>query len=349
MKISKNVFGTLSNGRSVELYMLEAGDLSFSLSTLGATWTALTVPSKKSGKEDVLLGYSSFDGYVNNTSFFGVTVGRFANRISGARFCLEGKEYHVSQNKKDCSLHGGRMGFSRLVWRAEPYTDRDGVYVRFELKSADGDQGFPGNMKAVVTYGITKKNELVAIYEAGVDALCPVNLTNHAYFNLAGEGSARDVLSTELKLYSSSYVDIDESLMPTGKILSVENTPLDFRNRKALGRDIHPLLESGIGGYDHCFVIDGEEGNLRPFAEMYEPFTGRLMKGFTTQPGVQLYTGNMLHSVHGKIGSLYGKHGGFCLETEHFPDSPNQSHFPSAVFGPQRNYLEKTVFVFDCV
>ena len=347
MEFSKRIFGTLSNGKDVHLYTLKAGDMSLSLSTLGATLTSLMVPSRVHGTDDVLLGFSSFDRYVNNTNFFGVTVGRFANRIGGAKFSLGGKEYSVSPNKIDYSLHGGRMGFSRLLWKAETYDEDDGIFVRFELESHDGDQGYPGNLKVAVSYGLTKANELVAVYEAKVDAPCPVNLTNHAYFNLAGEGRGMDVLSTELKLNCSSYVEVDESFIPTGRILSTESTPLDFKNCKTLGRDIQPLFQTNMGGYDHCFVIDGEPGVLRPFGEVHEPFTGRCMKGFTTQPGVQVYTGNMLKSVEGKIGSVYTKNWGLCLETQHFPDSPNQSGFPSAIFGPDRDYHEKTVFAFD--
>jgi len=344
MKISEKTFGVLSNGKKVHLYTLKAGDLALSLSTLGATWTSLFVPSRVNGTADVLLGYSSFDGYVNN-NYFGVTVGRFANRIGRARFSLGGKEYNLSKNDSDNSLHGGRVGFSRLVWKAEAYEEKDGVFVRFELKSPDGDEGYPGNLKAVVSYGLTKSNEIVADYEAKVDAPCPVNLTNHAYFNLLGEGQG-DILSTEVKLYCSSYIDVDKELIPTEKPCSVENTPFDFRSRKPIGRDIGALTNDP-SGYDNCYIINGEPGKLRPFAEIFEPFTGRILRGFTTQPGVQFYSGNHLTSAPGKIGSVYKKHTGFCLETQHFPDSPNRPDYPSAIFGPDRDYHEKAVFAFD--
>ncbi|MCL2232832.1 MAG: galactose mutarotase [Treponema sp.] len=345
MKITKKTFGVLSNGKKVHLYTLKAGELSLSISTLGATWTSLRVPSEK-GTDDILLGFSSFDGYVNNR-YFGVTVGRFANRIRGAKFSLRGKEYHLHQNHGEHSLHGGRVAFSKLLWKAEAYEERDGVFVRFELKSPDGDEGFPGNLKAAASYGLTKSNELVADYEAKVDTPCPVNLTNHAYFNLAGEGRGTNVLSTELKLYSSSYLEVDDKLIPTGKLIPTANTPLDFRAKKPIGRDIQPLAETSIGGYDHCFVIDGEPGELRPFAEAYEPSSGRSMRAFTTQPGVQFFSGNNLSSVQGKIGSVYEKYDGFCLESQHFPDSPNRPEFPSSIFGPDRDYHEKAVFAFD--
>ena len=240
MKIKKKTFGVLSSGKRVHLYTLKAGELALSISTLGATWTSLLVPSREKGIDDILLGFSSFDGYVNN-QYYGVTVGRFANRIGGSMFSLDGKEYFLYKNDGENSLHGGRVGFSRRVWDAEAYEDKDGVFVRFELSSPDGDEGYPGNLHAVVSYGLTKSNELVADYEAKVDAPSPVNLTNHAYFNLAGEGRGINVLSTEMKLYSSSYIEVDEELIPTGKILSTEKTPLDFKNRKPIGRDIEAL------------------------------------------------------------------------------------------------------------
>ena len=346
MKISKKTFGILSTGKKVHLYVLKAGDMALSLSTLGATWTSLKVPSRQKGTDDILLGFSSFDGFVNN-QYFGVTVGRFANRIGGAKFSLEGKEYPLYKNNGEHSLHGGRVGFSRQVWEAEAYEERDGVFVRFELKSPDGDEGFPGNLKAVVSYGLTKSNEVVADYEATVDTPSPVNLTNHSYFNLAGEGRGIDILSTEAKFFCSSYIEVDETLIPTGKLLSTEKTPFDFKTRKPIGKDIQGLVRTSAGGYDHCFVVDGEPGKLRPFAELYEPFTGRSMKGYTTQPGVQFFTGNNISSVPGKIGSVYEKFGGFCLETQHFPDAPNKPEFPSCIFGPNREYHEKAVFTFD--
>jgi aldose 1-epimerase len=237
------------------------------------------------------------------------------------------------------------MGFSKKVWKAESYEEKEGVFVRFELESPDGDEGYPGNVFAAVSYGLTKSNEIVIDYEAKVDMMSPINLTNHAYFNLAGEGRGMDILSTELKLYCPSYVEVDADLVPTGKICPTDCTPLDFKNLKPIGKDIAALTQTG--GYDHCFVISGEQGELRPFAEVYEPFTGRSMRGFTTQPGVQFFSGNNISSLQGKNGYFYEKHAGFCLETQHFPDSPNRPEFPSAIFGPDRDYHEKAVFAFD--
>ncbi|MDR3138097.1 MAG: galactose mutarotase [Treponema sp.] len=350
MKISKKTFGVLSSGEKASLYTLKAGDLSLSLSTLGAALTSLRVPSSKKGKGDVLLGYPVLGSYANNKPFIGATIGRFGNRIGNGTFTLNDAEYRLYPNDGAHTLHGGRRGFDKLLWKAEAYEERDGVFVRFELESPDGDEGFPGNLKAAVSYGLTKSNEIIADYQAKVDAPCPVNLTNHAYFNLAGEGTG-DILSHELILFASSYVEADENLIPTGKLLPVQNTPFDFRTRKPVGRDIDrsggPSGSGVLPGYDHCFVVDGEAGKLRPCAEVFEESSGRIMRVFTTQPGVQFYTGNFLDGIPGKIGSVYDRYGGFCLETQHFPDSPNKPAFPSCVFGPKRPYHEKALFAFE--
>jgi aldose 1-epimerase len=341
MKIKENIFGFLSNGKKVKLYTLKAGDLKLSLTNFGATWTSLMVPSGKSRHEDVLLGYSSLEGYLNNGPYIGVTVGRFANRIKGASFSLNGKTYRLNSTDSGNSLHSGPRGFDKLLWKSEAYEDSAGVYVRFELESPDGDCGFPGNLKAVVNYGLSKSNEIIADYQAEVDEPCPVNLTNHAYFNLAGEGKG-NILSHELTLNSSSYLEVDNKSIPTGALLPVANSVFDFRTSRRIGANLGKLT-----GYDHCFAVDGEPGKLRPCAEVFEPVSGRSMKVFTTQPGVQFYTGNHLN-ITGKQGSRYVKHSGFCLETQHFPDSPNQSSFPSCIASPGKNYNEKAVFSFNC-
>lgn len=347
MEILNERFGFLPDGREVRLITLKAGELSLSVSCLGAALRSLLVPSSGFGIDDVLLGCDGFEGCVSNRYFFGVTVGRFANRISGARFSLDGKEYKISENKPGCSLHGGTDGFSKRLWKAQTYHDGDGVYVRLELESPDGDQGYPGNVTAAVTYGLTKDNRLKARFEARSDAPCPINLTNHSYFNLAGHNRGTDVLSTQARLFCSSYVEVDDNFIPTGRIASVEGTPLYFRAGKPIGQDIAPLCSSPLGGYDHCLVVDGYNGELRPFGEFWDPLTGRSVRGFTTQPGIQFFTGNMLNSVSGKDGAVYEKHFGFCIEPEFFPDSPNQPGFPPAVFGPGRDYCENAELAFD--
>ena len=342
MKIKKETFGILSNGKKVKLYTLSAGELKFSLTSYGAAWTSLMVPSRKKGKADVLLGFSGLEGYLNNVPFLGVTVGRFANRIREAAFSLNNRTYRLDANDGKNTLHGGKRGFDKLLWKSEAYEENEGVYVRFELESPDGDCGFPGKLKAAVSYGLTKSNEIIADYQAKVDAPCPVNLTNHAYFNLAGEGEGT-ILSHEVLLNSSSCLKVDNELLPTGALVPVKGTAFDFSSRRKVNADASGNFE----GYDHCFAVDGEPGELRPCAEVFEPESGRCMKVFTTQPGVQFYTGNFLSGLAGKQGSSYVKHSGFCLETQHFPDSPNQSSFPSCIFGPGKNYHEKSVFAFD--
>ncbi|MDR1868563.1 MAG: galactose mutarotase [Treponema sp.] len=342
MEIYEKKFGILSNGKKIKLFTLCAGDLKLSLTNYGAAWTSLIVPSHRGGRDDVLLGFSGVDGYLNNGQFIGVTVGRFANRIKGAAFSLNGNTYRLTANDGKNNLHSGPRGFDKLLWKAEAYEESDGVYVRFELESPDGDCGFPGKLKATVTYGLTKSNEIIADYKANVDKPCPVNLTNHAYFNLAGEGKG-SILLHEVILHCSSYVEVDRRAIPTGRLVSVDGGAFDFRARKRVGASLGILKK----GYDHCFAVDGEPGKLRPCAEVYEPASGRTMKVFTTQPGVQFYTGNHLNDVAGKQGSRYVKHSGFCLETQHFPDAPNQSGFPSCIAGPENDYREKSVFSFS--
>ena len=342
MNIEKNIFGVLSNGKKVKLYTLSAGDLKLSLSSYGATWTSLIVPSKNKERHDIALGYSGLDGYLNNGPYLGVTVGRFANRIGGASFTLDGKTYNLEKNDGENTLHSGCRGFDKYNWKSEAYEEAEGVYVRFELESPDGDNGFPGKLKAVVSYGLTKSNEIICDYQVSASQLCPVNITNHAYFNLAGEGRG-NILSHEVLLYSSNYVEVDKNSIPTGKLVSVKDTPFDFIKSKK----IEAGLNSKIEGYDHCFAVDGEIGKLRPCAEVYEKQTGRNMKVFTTQSGVQFYTGNYLNGVAGKHGSIYNKHSGFCLETQAFPDTPNKSNFPQSVAGPGKKYHEKAVFAFN--
>jgi len=344
MEIKDRVFGVLSNGKQVRLYTLSAGDLKLSLTNFGAAWTSLILPSHSGVKDDVLLGYSGLEGYLNNQPFIGVTVGRFANRIKDAAFTLNNKKYTLLANDGKNNLHSGPRGFDKLLWKSEAYEESDGVYVRFELESPDGDCGFPGRLKAVVNYGLTKSNEINACYYAKVDKPCPVNLTNHAYFNLAGEGKG-NILSHEVLMYSSSYVEVDRNAVPTGKLVPVKGTAFDFTKRKRIGADLGILKK----GYDHCFTVDGEVGKLRPCAEVIEPNSGRIMKVFTTQPGVQFYTGNHLNNVTGKQGSVYVKHSGFCLETQHYPDTPNQIGFPSCITDPEKYYEEKAVFTFNLV
>jgi aldose 1-epimerase len=342
MSITTKTLSILSSGEEVELYSLKEGEMTLILSSLGASIISIIVPSANKKTHDVCLGYSTLEAYTRNTGFLGVTVGRFANRIGGCAFTLDGRTYKLYDNDGGNSLHGGRRGFDKYIWKGRQHLESNGSFVTFELDSPASDEGYPGNLKASVSYGLSKSNEIIAEYDAVVDALCPVNLTNHTYFNLAGEGNG-DILSHKAGIYASSYVETDERLIPTGRLLPVSGSPFDFRKQKTFGRDI-----AAVGnGYDHCYIIDGTAGTLRPCAEVFEENSGITMRVSTTQPGCQLYTGNSLDNITGKLGSVYNKHSGFCLETQHFPDSPNHPEFPSSIFGPDRRYHEKTVFAFS--
>jgi aldose 1-epimerase len=341
MKIEKKEFGVLSDGSLVELYILTAGELKLTLSTYGAALVSLFVPCRQGTKDDVLLGYTTLGFYTHNSPYLGVTVGRFANRIAEGTFVLDSKTYTLYKNDGENTLHGGRRAFDKKVWKAEAYKEKGGVFVRFELESPDGEEGFPGAVKAIVTYGITVDTALICDYKAKVTQPCPINLTNHAYFNLKGEGNGT-ILDHELLLHASQYLPVTNTLIPTGVITPVEGSPFDFTKRKPIGKDISQVP----GGYDHCFVVDGESGTLRPCAEVYEPLTGRSLVVKTTQPGVQFYSGNFLNNEPGKHSSSYNKHSGFCLETQHFPDSVHHSNFPSCIISPDKKYHEKSTFTF---
>lgn len=341
MEFERKRFGTLATGEEVDLFILKSADLALGISAYGATLVSLVVPGR-SGRDDVLLGFSTLGPYTRKHPFFGSTVGRYANRIAGGRFSLGGKDYVLARNNGPNSLHGGLRGFDKHVWEAEVYREGGGVYLRLSHTSPDGDEGYPGTLRAAVTYGLSGDNEVSALYEAEADAPCPVNLTNHAYFNLAGEGRGA-ILDQEAALHASAYLPVDATLIPTGELAPVAGTPFDFRIPKPIGRD----LEAAGGGYDHCFVVDGAPGELRPCARVSDPGSGRTLEVRTTQPGVQFYTGNFLDGIPGKRGALYGKHAGFCLETQGFPDAPNQAAFPDCVYGPGRAYRERTVFSFD--
>jgi aldose 1-epimerase len=341
MDISRTLFGTLGSGEKVWLYRLAAGDLCLTVASLGATWVSLFVPDAAGRTEDVILGYSTLDGYTHNAAFLGATIGRVANRIGNACFSIGDRQFALFANNGGNTLHGGRRGFDQRIWAANAYSDQDGVYVTFELRSPDGDEGFPGNLRAAVTYGVTRNNEVTADYFARVDARSPVNLTNHAYFNLKGEGNGT-ILDHEVMINSAHVLAVDETLVPTGRFDRVKDTPFDFIKRKPIGKDI-----VAAGGYDHCYVVANASCTMHRVAEVYEPASGRMMRVFTTQPGMQFYTGNFLDGLAGKLGSRYHKHYGFCLETQHYPDSPNHPEFPSAIFGPGHDYHERSIFQFE--
>ncbi|MHC4174576.1 MAG: aldose epimerase family protein [Planctomycetota bacterium] len=343
MSILKESFGQTTDGKGVDLYTLtNANSLRAGITNYGAILVSLEVPDRDGNLADITLGYDTLDGYIKRGSFFGATVGRYANRIGGAGFVLNGIEYKLAANNGENHIHGGRKGFDKVVWNAEQIETADAVGVKLTYLSKDGEEGYPGNLDCTVIYTLTNNDELKISYEAETDKTTVVNLTNHSYYNLAGQG-AGDILGHELMLNADSYTVVDEGLIPTGEIRSVKDSPMDFTSPMSIGSRIGQVGK----GYDHNYVLNSGGGSLALCARVYEPVSGRVMEVHTTEPGVQLYTGNFLNgSITGKDGKVYDKHYAFCLETQHFPDSPNKPHFPSAVLEPGQKYTTVTVHKF---
>jgi aldose 1-epimerase len=340
MPIEKKSFGLLASGDEVSLFILRAGDYRATLSDFGATLVSLFLPDGRGGEVDVVLGFGTLEGYTKNLPFFGSTVGRFANRIGGAAFALGGIKYELAANDGPNHLHGGIRGFDKRVWEALAFEETGQPCVQFARTSPDGEEGYPGELRVAATFRLRFDGSLEIGYSARTQARTIVNLTNHAYFNLCGEGSG-SVLNHRLRLACSRYLPAGPDHLPTGEIASVTDGAFDFLEPKSIGRDIE-----AAGGYDHCFVIDRTGPGMAPFAEIVEPSSGRRMTAETSMPGVQFYTGNFLEAVAGKPGSLYGKHGGLCLETQFFPDSPNRPGFPSVVLVPGEEWERRTIFRF---
>lgn len=343
MKIRKRTFGLLSNGRKVSLFTISNRDMSFSVTNYGCTITSIMVPDKQGKEEDVVLGYSTLEGYIENPVFFGCLVGRFANRIAGGRFALAGTEYDLDKNDNGNCLHSGFHGYHRMLWKAKPFSTGKEAGVLFYRKSPDGEQGFPGELDMKIRYSLTANNDIVISYSAKTDAPTPVNLTNHTYFNLGGHDSDT-ILNHNVQLFADRYVPVDGAAIPAGEIRAVADSPFDFRSPKEIGRDIAEVP----GGYDHTWEINRAGDEPNPVAGVYDPDSGRAMTVYSTQPGVQFYTGNFLSGIQGKYGAMYGKHSAFCLETQHFPDSPNRPEFPDSILLPGERYRHETIWHFDC-
>jgi aldose 1-epimerase len=343
--IEKTAFGRTPEGTPVDLYLLtNAKGMKAKIIAYGAILTELHVPDRNGKLADVVLGFDDLQGYLAGHPFFGATVGRVANRIAKGKFSLDGKEYTLAVNNGPNALHGGLKGFDKAVWKAEPVKVPDGVAVQFTHLSPDGDEGYPGKLSVTVTYTLTNENALKIDYKATTDKPTPVNLTNHSYFNLAGH-QAGDIMGHELMLAADEYTPADDTLIPTGEIKTVKDTPLDFTKPTAIGARIAQL--KAIGGYDHNFVLRGGGKKLALAARVYEPKSGRVMEMETTEPGVQLYTGNFLDGkAKGKGGVAYKKHAAFCLEAQHFPDSVNHPNFPSIIVRPRKTYTQTTVYRF---
>lgn len=346
--VSSVPFGEVE-GRSVSLFTLSnANGMEVKATNYGGILTHIRVPDTGGTFEDVALGYDSLDGYLDRSPFFGAIVGRYANRIAGAEFTLDGETYPLAANNGPNHLHGGERGFDKVVWAAQPFEEADRRGILLAYTSVDGEEGYPGTLDVQVTYTLTDDDELIVDYQATTDAPTPVNLTQHAYFNLAGVGKG-DVHDHEVMINADRFTPVDSTLIPTGELRPVEGTPFDFTDPTPIGARIDAAdqqIEYG-GGYDHNFVLNGAAGEMKLAARVYEPTSGRVMEVRTTEPGVQFYTGNFLDgSITGK-GATYTARSGFCLETQHFPNSPNESSFPSAILRPGEEYETRTIYAFD--
>lgn len=349
LAITKEVFGQLADGREADLYTLtNPNGMVVKITNYGGIITHLTAADREGKWEDVVLGFDSLAPYLAGHPFFGALVGRYGNRIAGGKFVLDGKQYSLAVNNGPNSLHGGLVGFDKALWAVEEVKTDSTVALRMTHHSKDGDEGYPGNLDLTVVYTLSSENSLRIDYHATTDKATVINLTNHSYFNLTG--MKRDILSHELTVDADSIVPVNTELIPTGALRAVAGTPFDFRTPKQVGERIDDVSDEQIkngGGYDHCWVINGSNGSLRSFARLYEPESGRVMEAFTTEPGVQIYTGNFLDGTLKGKGVTYGRRYGICLETEHFPDSPNQPQFPSVVVRPGEVYTTSTVYAFS--
>jgi aldose 1-epimerase len=347
-------FGKTNDGTPVEQYVLRnSHGMQATVITYGATLQALEVADKNGKFEDVVLGFDDVQGYQSGTAYFGATIGRFGNRLAKGAFELDGKRFQVPLNDGPNSLHGGPLGFDKKVWKAEPAKGKDSVGVTLTYLSADGEMGFPGNLKTEVTYSLNDKNELRIEYKASTDKPTVLNLTNHSYFNLAGAGNG-DVLQQVATLHASHYTPVNGTLIPTGEIAPVASTPMDFTHPTAIGKNIkadHPQLkfaEPKHGGFDFNWVLDAEGDQGKLAADVSDPQSGRRLQLYTTEPGVQFYTSNFLDgSVKGKAGKTYAHWSAFTLETQHYPDAPNQPNFPSTRLDPGKTYTQSTVLKFS--
>ncbi len=341
--VTKAAFGRTPDGTAVEIYTLTAKGLRARIMTYGATLVSLEVPDKAGKLGDITLGCDDLAGYLKGVPYFGSTIGRYGNRIGKGRFTLNGKTYTLATNNGPNHLHGGNKGFDKVVWKASPFEAQGARGVKFEYLSRDGEEGYPGNLNCSVTYTLTDANELKLDYRAVTDKATPVNLTHHSYFNLAGQGQG-DILGHELMIKADAFTPVDEGLIPTGEIKAVKGTPMDFTTPHTIGERIAQVP----GGYDHNYVLRRTGQGLELAAEVYEPKTGRVMDVLTTEPGLQFYSGNFLDgTIKGKAGKVYPKHGGFCLETQHYPDSPNKPTFPSTILVPGKTYQTETIYKFS--
>ena len=337
MTISNQPFGTSRDGSDTRLWTIEnSSGYALGLTDWGATIVSLVAPDRDGAAADIVLGFNDVSEYGPGHGYQGATCGRFANRIAGGKFVLDGREYSLACNDGDNHLHGGDRGYDSRLWKADPYTEGDRAGVVFTYVSPDGEENYPGELKVRADYGLDEEGRLYMDFRAECDAATVVNITNHAYWNLAGRGTGT-VLDHEIRFAASRYLPVDDGAIPTGEQKDVDGTPFDFRTRKTIDTDIGSIP----GGYDHCMVIDGKRGELRKAVEARHPGSGRKLVLLTDRPGVQFYTGNFL------TGAPAPKYGGFCLEPQDFPDAPNHKGFPSATLRPGETYHHRTVVEFS--
>jgi aldose 1-epimerase len=350
--IEKSAYGKTPDGTEVSLFTLtNAKGMQAQITNFGGIVVSLKVPDKQGKLADVVLGYDSLDGYLENPSYFGAIIGRYGNRIAHGRFELDGKTYTLAKNNGENSLHGGKTGFNKVVWTPRAFESKDGPSLELKYLSKDGEEGYPGDLHVTVTYTLANTNELKIDYAATTDKTTVVNLTNHSYFNLTGTPE-KDILEHVLMINADRFTPVDSGLIPTGELKPVAGTPFDFRKPTAVGARIgndDEQLKLG-GGYDHNFVLNSapKRGGLTLAARVLEPGSGRVLEVWTTEPGIQFYTSNFLNgSIKGKGGIAYQKHAALCLETQHFPDSPNHPKFPTTTLKPGEKYHTVTVYKFS--
>lgn len=346
--VKRQDWGKTYNETPIYLYTLtNSHGMIAKITNYGGIVTELHVPDRNGKLGDVVLGFDSYEDYVvKGSPYFGAITGRVANRIAKGKFSLNGKTYQLAINNAPNHLHGGVQGFDKIVWKGETIPSADGPCVRFIYNSHDGEEGYPGNVGMVVTYTLTENNELKIDYRANTDQETPINLTNHSYFNLAGQGNGL-ILDHELMLAADRYTPTDDTFIPTGEIASVQGTPFDFTRPTPIGAHIKEV-KGDPGGYDLNYALNSEGKSLALAARVYEPTSGRVMEVHTTEPGIQFYTGNFLDgSLKGKDGKTYPKNAAFCLETQHFPDSVNQPKFPSTILKPRSVYSTTTIYRFS--
>jgi aldose 1-epimerase len=346
-------FGKTTDGAAVEVYTLtNSKGIKLRAMTYGAIVLSIETPDREGKLADITLGYNTVDEYIKDTPYFGAIVGRYGNRINLGKFSLDGADYTLARNNGEgdtkCSLHGGLKGFDKVLWKGEGLSKEGAQGVKFSYLSKDGEEGYPGNLSLSVTYWLTESSEWQIQYEMSTDKATPVNVTQHSYFNLKGEGTG-DILGHELTLNATKYTPVTAALIPTGELAPVAGTPFDFTKATAIGARVsaeHEQIKFG-NGYDHNWVLDSQDGSLALAASVYEPTTGRTLDVLTTEPGIQFYGGNFLDgTLTGKTGKKYEFRNGFCLETQHYPDSPNQPAFPSTILQPGEVKQSTTVYKF---